>query len=423
MTSDSANQSFETNSQNKKDQYIKILLAFFHFFLVITSYYIVKPVRDSLFAYQIGPEQLPFYYLKVAAITFVVVAIYNKIIFYIDSRRFTIWMHWLITINLLLFWYYSYQRYNISAFFYIWASTYNILVVTMFWSLTNDSFDKKNGRKYYGFVGGGGILGGILGSLIASYLPQKIGTENCLAIAAFLMTLASIITIARARKITETASNNLKPQSSLIADMQMVYRNKDVLLITKIVFFLTIAKTLFNYHYIHLIKQTIHSKNAITVFYGITNTLTNLASALFQFILTTWVLRRFGAKAGLYFTPLIFIAAMSTMLVQPSLVIVAIFNVLQQSTSYSINQSAKELLYIPCSEDIKYRTKAFIDMFIFRLGDATASILLLIIHRYLKLSSHFSLIIGTLLTGYWIYSIIKNNSVVDIDSEPEHVVS
>ena len=39
----------------------------------------------------------------------------------------------------------------------------------------------------------------------------------------------------------------------------------------------------------------------------------------------------------------------------------AALNVAQQSTSYSINQSAKEALYVPTSRDEKYKAKAFID--------------------------------------------------------------
>ena len=40
--------------------------------------------------------------------------------------------------------------------------------------------------------------------------------------------------------------------------------------------------------------------------------------------------------------------------------------------SYSINQSAKEALYVPTSDAEKYRAKAFIDMFVQRFAKAIA---------------------------------------------------
>lgn len=36
------------------------LLAFAHFFLIISSYYIIKPVRDALFVKTIGPDRMPY---------------------------------------------------------------------------------------------------------------------------------------------------------------------------------------------------------------------------------------------------------------------------------------------------------------------------------------------------------------------------
>ena len=47
--------------------------------------------------------------------------------------------------------------------------------------------------------------------------------------------------------------------------------------------------------------------------------------------------------------------------------------------SYSINQSAKESLYVPTSKDEKYKAKAFIDMFVQRFAKVIAVVVSMVI--------------------------------------------
>ena len=47
-------------------------------------------------------------------------------------------------------------------------------------------------------------------------------------------------------------------------------------------------------------------------------------------------------------------------------------NTADNGFSYSINQSAKEALYVPTTREEKYKAKAFIDMFVQRFAKALA---------------------------------------------------
>jgi AAA family ATP:ADP antiporter len=47
-------------------------------------------------------------------------------------------------------------------------------------------------------------------------------------------------------------------------------------------------------------------------------------------------------------------------------------NTVDNAFSYSINQSAKESLYVPTTKNEKYKAKAFIDMFVQRFAKAVA---------------------------------------------------
>ena len=59
-------------------------------------------------------------------------------------------------------------------------------------------------------------------------------------------------------------------------------------------------------------------------------------------------------------------------LVMPILWVGSSLNMVDNFFSYSINQSAKESLYVPTTKDEKYKAKAFIDMFVQRFAKALA---------------------------------------------------
>jgi AAA family ATP:ADP antiporter len=53
-------------------------------------------------------------------------------------------------------------------------------------------------------------------------------------------------------------------------------------------------------------------------------------------------------------------------LVLPSLALAAVMSTSDNALAYSVNQSAKEALYVPLDREAKYKAKAFIDMFVQR---------------------------------------------------------
>jgi AAA family ATP:ADP antiporter len=290
----------------------------------------------------------------------------------------------------------------------------------VFWSLTNDTFDAARGRRLYGVIGGGGIVGGIVGGLVARYLPLTVGITHCLLVAGLLVVAAVAVTLLRLADHAARASvpvprapagrsgeAGIARHADTWRDLTLALTDRHVRLIAAIVFFVTVGKTFFNYHYYHVVDATISGTERAASFFGTVSVATNASSALLQFLVTTLVLRRFGARAGLLFLPSTLLVAMGTLLLSPGLVICAALNVAQQSTSYSINQSSKELLYTPCSEQVKYRTKAVIDMFVFRFGDAFAALVLLLLHTRLGLPPWTSLVAGLACVVYWLAMVIR----------------
>ena len=81
---------------------------------------------------------------------------------------------------------------------------------------------------------------------------------------------------------------------------------------------------------------------------------------------------RLGVGVALLFLPIAVLAGSMGFTVLPILWVGSSLNTVDNAFSYSINQSAKESLYVPTTRDEKYKAKAFIDMFVQRFAKAVA---------------------------------------------------
>jgi len=94
----------------------------------------------------------------------------------------------------------------------------------------------------------------------------------------------------------------------------------------------------------------------------------NITAACVQLFLTTFIMKRFGIKVALMVLPIVILSVSLGYMAIPILAVGMILPSADGGFSYSLNQSAKEALYVPTTKDQKYKAKAFIDMFVQRFA-------------------------------------------------------
>lgn len=381
----------------------KAVLLFTYFFLAISAYYAIKPVRSSLFLAVFGPEKLPFVYLGSAAVTLVVVFIYAELAKRVNRDLLLGSTTLFFIASLLLFWWSFKFRptTSLSAIFYIWVSNFNVILVTQFWSVANDIYNPREGKRLYGFIGSGGILGSILTGFAVAWLVKRVGTENLLLVsAAFLLVLMAI-----ARKICSLDSRERREKEARLPEVDrlpesgangftLIWRSPYLKLITAIVILLNIVTTIVDYQFQTVISGHF-TKDQMTAFLGNFFSFLTLAAFLLQFFVTSRIHQRLGVTFSLLIQPLLSMVGGTLFFAAPVFSVGAGVKFMDGSVNYSIQQASKELLYLPTAEEIKYRAKAFIDVFFYRFGDALASILILLFSAYhLSLRSLSSAVMG-----------------------------
>jgi len=126
-----------------------------------------------------------------------------------------------------------------------------------------------------------------------------------------------------------------------------------------------------------------------------------------QFFLTSFIMTRFGLTTALMILPVAVLTGSMAFLAVPILWVGSLLNTVDNGFSYSINQSAKETLYVPTTKDEKYKAKAFIDMFVQRFAKALAvGISLIVTSIFIHFNSIRWLSLFTLvIVVVWIFAV------------------
>ncbi len=146
---------------------------FFYFFLITAPYYIIKPIRNASYLDRLGDERLPLAYLLTAIIMGLIVNLHSRL--QVKLPRYLLIISSLVFFlgNILLFWWLFQRDYAwVPTVFWVWANIFAVVLVTQFWILVNDVFNPREARRLIGLIGSGGILGAILGSLLAGVLAK-----------------------------------------------------------------------------------------------------------------------------------------------------------------------------------------------------------------------------------------------------------
>src|SRR6266850_612940 len=112
-----------------------IAWAFAYFFLLLCSYYLLRPVRDSL-AVDAGKEALQWLFTATFAAMLLLVPVFGWLCARLSRARLLPLVYAFFAANLLAFAFALDGR----AFF-VWLSVFNLFVVSVFWSFMADLFD------------------------------------------------------------------------------------------------------------------------------------------------------------------------------------------------------------------------------------------------------------------------------------------
>ena len=145
-------------------------LAGIFFFFVLSSWYVLRPVRNEMAVSNV--ENLPLL-LAVGALAMLLVnPIYSRLASKTNLRKLLIYCYSFFILNLLGF-LFAWKVLDLDGVvwlgraFYIWCNIYSFFVVSIFWVVIINVFRTSKTRNFYGVIMAGGSIGALVGSEIS----------------------------------------------------------------------------------------------------------------------------------------------------------------------------------------------------------------------------------------------------------------
>jgi AAA family ATP:ADP antiporter len=367
----------------ERGEYVAVAWSFAYFFCILSSYYIVRPVRETM-AVGSGPQTIPYLFIGTFIAMMFATSIFGWIASRFPRRVFLPWVYLFFSANIAIFWIVFTQAIDsgestiwLGRAYFVWVGVFNLFVVSVFWSFMADIYTREQGRRLFGIISAGGSVGAILGGIGTSAMVTTIGTHNMLPVAGVLL-LLSLICITQLRKwvisehqdeVDETAASDKPLGGSAFAGItHMLSSNYFLAIAITSLIASTLGAALYMFA-AELVEVEIPNVDERTRFFSNMNVAANLMTVMFQAFAVKQVVQRFGIGRALVLMPIVSAIGFALLAMDPVLAVVAILTVARRAVGFGFSKPGTDMLYSVVTPEEKYKTKNFIDTAIYRGGD------------------------------------------------------
>jgi len=350
-----------------------VLAGAFHF-LVLASYYVLRPIRDEIGAAG-GLENLSWLFTATLAAMLLANVAFGAVATRLSRRRFIPLAYRFFIVTLLGFGLLLGTSPWVDRAFYVWVSVFNLFVVSVFWAFMADLFAPEQGKRLFGFIAVGGTLGAIAGGAVTAGLVGQVGSATLLLISAVLLEVAAqcVRHFPAGSAVGGAQASAAKPEwplgGTFWSGIAHVFRSPYLLGISAFMLLHSVTSTLVYFQQADVVGREFTSRVARTAFFAQLDIAVNVLTVLVQVFLTGRLLKWLGVGLTLALLPLVSLAGFAAMALAPSLALLAAFQVARRAVNYAVSRPAREVLFTVLPREDKYKAKAFTDTFVYRAGD------------------------------------------------------
>lgn len=365
----------------RREERTVLVLSALYFFLVMASYFILRPIRDQM-GVAGGVRNLAWLFTGTLVAMLLVSPLFSALVSRWPRRRFVTWSYRALMLCLLAFYgalvgLPESTSVWVGRAFFIWVSVFNLFAVSLFWAVMADVYQGESSRRLYGVIAAGGSLGALLGGVATAGLVEWIGAPALLLVSLAMLELAlwcMFAINARAGAAAPDPATARQAGDEIIggsaADgFRLALRSPYLLGICGYMFLYTIGSTFLYFLQAQVVDATIDGEAAQTVYFANVDIWVNGLTLVLQLFLTGRLMARIGVGLTLAAVPLISVIGFVGLGLYPVLAAVVVFTVARRVTNFALSRPAREALYVPLSRAEKYKAKNLIDTVVYRVGD------------------------------------------------------
>jgi AAA family ATP:ADP antiporter len=396
------------------------LLMFANVFLILCAYYFVKPLREGWIAVS-GIESLSKMEVKAyssfgqSLLLLVVIAGYSRMVDRVDRGTLITRATLFCMSNMVIFWalqpdFFIRNLPGTGIVFYLWVGIFGVFVVAQFWAFAADLYDDEQGNRLIPLIAIGATAGAAFGAWLTESMIDSgwLPTEYLLVIALAPLALSIVLTRAADRLaggvVKKKKSSDAEPAVSRRGALRLIMRHRYLLAVAAVTLLLNWVNTNGENLLFRVVQQALESeadakgvteasavlrftRDGTTAFYGNFYFWVNIVALVLQALVASRLLHYGGFGAVLLMLPVVSLMSYSAMALLPVLSVVKAMKVAENATDYSINNTARSVLWLPLSAETKYKGKPAIDTLFTRLGDGLAALTVLIGVQLLELGT------------------------------------
>jgi ATP:ADP antiporter, AAA family len=345
-------------------------------FLTMCSYEMARPAVESLFLERYGQSGLPWVWLSVAGLAFVVVGVYNRLAVSVPVLSLFVGASVVsVAVFVLLVWLHLMHVSWAPFALYIAKDLYVVVLVEAFWSMANLHFTSVTARWAYGIFCAAGSLGAVVGGVAVGRLAAAVGTVHTLWVVVAIIAAVGVGALFFGGGLSKAPPVH-KTKPTLGEALKTLDGSPYLGLMVLLVAASQLTITLIDYEFNGSVATAFPLVDERTRVIGYVYS--TIAAAAFVLQLTTGVvLRTQGVARTLVALPLLLMGSVAVFVVVPVFGVMAVAKVASKAFDYSLFRAAKEMLYIPLGYREKTEGKAVVDMLTYRVAKGGVSAVLL----------------------------------------------
>jgi ATP:ADP antiporter, AAA family len=354
-------------------------------FLLLSAYYLLKTAREPLILLHGGAEVKQYAAAGQALILVVVVNAYSALARRVGRKVLIASVYLFFVSNLMVFAVLARANVVIGVPFFLWVGVFNMTAVSQFWSLAADVYTPEQGKRLFGILGIGSSSGAVAGARIAKSLSH-LGPAWLMGVAAVILVVCvglfawvDVRTGSPGRRDHEASHEEPLAHDHVL---RVLAHDRYLLLIAGLTLLLNWVRSNGDYlldrtllaALVEARSQGADASTFVTSFKAQYFEWVNLTGMFLQLFVVSRVMKRFGLRAALLVLPAVALLEYGGFLLVPILSFFLVAKVGESSLEYSLQNTARQALFLVSSRLEKYVGKTVVDTVVVRAGDALTAL-------------------------------------------------
>ena len=367
----------KTASKVKEKEVKAVIFSFLFVVVLMSAYYILRPVRDAM-ASDWTDSEVSWLWTLNFFISTAIVALYGVMVSKFRFRLLVPTMYGIFAISFIIFYALGSvfeDRTVIDKSFYVWVSVFSLFHISVFWTFMSELFSKEQSGRLFGIIAVGASVGGLIGPSITAFFSVSLGTDNLMLIASMMLFIPIPIIFylqsLKAKELNNEALDipisNQSIGGNPLAGFKMFFSNPYLLSIGLFIFLYTGISSFVYFELKNLLSD--FSRPERSVIWAQMDLAVNILAISTGLFATSRIVTKFGMPITIAMVPIMICIGLLVLAISPLLGVVVVLQVIRRAGNYAVTRPAREMLFTLVNQETRFKAKPVIDIVAYRGGD------------------------------------------------------